>query len=102
MRGWPADGTLRKLPLSLRQATLVSDDSRRCNEVQWKSQPVERFGGGFAIDCVGKEAAGEPGCGKEFRLRGKGGQAHNLAHDKANIIRLPYRVVIIIWKPNSK
>jgi hypothetical protein len=35
-------------------------------------------------------------------LRGKGGQAHNLAHDKANIIRLPYRVVIIIWKPNSK
>ena len=49
-----------------------------------------------------KEAAGETGGGKEFRLRGEGGQAHNLAHDKANTIGLPYRVVTIICKPNSK
>ena len=37
----------------------------------------------------GKEAAGEAGGGKEFRLGGENGQAHNLAGDKANIIRLP-------------
>jgi hypothetical protein len=37
----------------------------------------------------GKEAAGKPGGGKEFRLGGENGQAHKLAHDKANTIRLP-------------
>ena len=51
---------------------------------------------------VGKEAAGEPGGGKEFRLGGEGGQAHNLARDKANTIRLPYGVVTIICKLNLK
>jgi hypothetical protein len=53
MRGLPADGTLRKLPLSPRQGTPVSDDSRRWNGAQWKSQPVERFTGGFEMERSG-------------------------------------------------
>src|SRR5664279_4764063 len=41
-----------------------------------------------------KQAAGEPGGGKEFRLGGEGGQTHNIARDKANAIRLCYKVAI--------
>ena len=41
-----------------------------------------------------KQAAGAPGRGKEFRLGGEDGQAHNLARDKANAMRLLYGVAI--------
>ena len=56
MRGLPADGTWRKLPLSPRQGTPVSDNSRRWNGAQWKSQPVERFTGGSARERSGSDS----------------------------------------------
>ena len=40
----------------------------------------------------GKELAGEPCRGKELRLGGKDGQAHNIARDKVNAIRLLFIV----------
>jgi hypothetical protein len=45
MRGWPADGTLRKLPLSWRRGLPVCGDLRRWNGVEWKRGPVVWFTG---------------------------------------------------------
>jgi hypothetical protein len=45
MRGVPAEGTLRKLPLSPRRGKPVFDDLRRCSGAEWKRGPVERFTG---------------------------------------------------------
>lgn len=53
MRGQPAEGTFRKLSLSPRRGTPVSEDSRRWNGAQWKGQPVERFTGGTEMERSG-------------------------------------------------
>jgi hypothetical protein len=43
----------QKPPLSGRGEKPVSDDSRRWNGAQWKSQPVERFTGGTEMERSG-------------------------------------------------
>ncbi|MGD0814630.1 MAG: hypothetical protein ABSA83_13570 [Verrucomicrobiota bacterium] len=43
----------QKPPLSGRGEQPVSDNSRRWNEAQWKSQPVERFTGGTGMERSG-------------------------------------------------
>jgi hypothetical protein len=53
MRGQPAEGTFRKLSLSPRRGTPVSEDSRRWNGARWKGQPVERFTGGAEMERNG-------------------------------------------------
>ena len=43
----------QKPPLSGRGEKPVSDDSRRWNGAQWKSQPLERFTGGAGMERSG-------------------------------------------------
>ncbi len=79
MRGQPAEGTFRKLSLSPRRGTPVSEDSRRWNGALWKGPPVERFTGGTEMDRSGNglnwrsQAPKQPMC--RCRIGSQGSQA---------------------------